>query len=134
MKKMQRVQNYAAKLIDSNKSTPMSEMFYKLHWLQMNERIIFKLLLLAQKSVYAISPVYLRDLFVMNNKRTCNLDVIYRPSTAHGKRAIASCIPKLWNALPTDMKNIHSTQMFKNKLKTYFFKNLYEYKQMIDQT
>ena len=60
---LQRVQNAAAKLITRNKKHDhVTPLLHDLHWLPIEDRIIFKVLLLAYKSLNDVGPVYLKDL------------------------------------------------------------------------
>ncbi len=38
-----------------------------------------------------------------------------------GDRAFSSCAPKLWNSLPSEIRQAESFSVFKSVLKTYFF-------------
>jgi hypothetical protein len=59
---LQRVQNAAAKLITkNNKQDHVTPLLYHLHWLPVEDRIIFKVLLVF-KSMNNEGPVYLKDL------------------------------------------------------------------------
>ena len=44
---------------------------------------------------------------------------------SYGKRAFSVAAPRLWNSLPMALKTSTSTDIFKNKLKTYLFKHSY---------
>ena len=62
--KLQRVQNAAAKLITKNKKHDhVTPLLHDLHWLPVEDRIIFKVLLLVFKSMNNEGLVYLKDLF-----------------------------------------------------------------------
>ncbi len=39
-----------------------------------------------------------------------------------GDRAFSSCAPKLWNSLPSEIRQAESFSVFKSVLKTYFFR------------
>ena len=65
IKKLQRVQNSAARLVckvnrfDHRHS---DEMFFELHWLKIRERIVFKILLIIHKCVNNVAPEELCDM------------------------------------------------------------------------
>ena len=63
LKKLQRVQNVAAKLV-LNKShrEGVTECIFHLHWLPIISRIDYKILTLTHKCVYGEAPKYLTDL------------------------------------------------------------------------
>ena len=63
LKRLQRVQNVAAKLV-LNKSCrdSVTECMFHLHWLPIKSRIDYKILTLTHKCVYGEAPKYLTDL------------------------------------------------------------------------
>ena len=60
---LQRTQNAGAKLVlQKDKSASSKECLHALHWLPIRERIDYKILTLAFKSLNNQAPVYLQDL------------------------------------------------------------------------
>ena len=43
----------------------------------------------------------------------------------YGSRAFSICAPKMWNALPDDVRSCASLDIFKGKLKTHLFKTAF---------
>ena len=125
LKRMQAVQNCAAKLIYDRRKyeSGLSSLFTSLHWLKVKERIIFKILLLVHKCLYCInSPAYLNDLLSLTDNfiRTGNLIIVRtKYSSSHG--AFSVCAPHLWNKLPLAIKIETCTVHFKRKLKRHLF-------------
>ena len=68
--KLQKVQNYAARLAVGSSQTPISTVLENLHWLNINQRIVFKLLLLTHKFFIGISPFYFCDLLLIKRQWT----------------------------------------------------------------
>ena len=126
IKQLQAVQNCAVKLIfDKRKyDTGLTNLFSSLHWLRVNERIIFKILLLVHKCLYHCSPTYLNEMLQLTYGfvRTGDL-VSVKTKYASSDGAFSVCAPKLWNSLPMDIKCESSTIHFKRKLKTFLFEN-----------
>ena len=124
--KLQRVQNCAARLVlKVNRFDHVStnEMFNKLHWLKIKERIVYKILLIVHKCVNGVAPKELSDMFqFVRSDRTRRLDVKFCIGLM-GERAISVCGPKLWNALPQELRQETSTEDFKKSLKTFLFKD-----------
>ena len=124
LKRMQAVQNCAAKLIYDRRKydNGLSLLFCSLHWLKVKERIVFKILLVVHKCLYCKSPVYLNNLLSITDNfiRTGNL-VIVKTNYASAHGAFSVCAPHLWNKLPLNIKFETSTVQFKRKLKTYLF-------------
>ena len=127
LKQLQKVENCAAKLIFNRRKydTGLSSLYTSLHWLQIKQRIVFKILLLVHKGIYSQAPVYLRELITLsyNFSRTGNLISSVKTRYASSDGAFSVCAPCLWNTLPTTLKFECSTVQFKRKLKEYLFNN-----------
>ena len=132
LKKLQRVQNRAARLI---KKLPwrsrITRYLKELHWLPVTERIKFKVLLITFKSLNNLSPCYLQELFhYYSPSRTLRsssrkLLIERRTRTKYGMRALSNCGPKLWNSLPLNIRSADTVKHFKILLKTYLFSKYY---------
>ena len=131
--KLQRVLNCSAKLIFHGKkfdsATPLLK---KLHWLPVEQRIEFKILLITYKCLNGIGPGYLSDLlepYTPNRLlRSSGSSLLQIPRTKlknYGDRAFAKAAPELWNNLPIDIRSCKSVNCFKKKLKTHLFKKAY---------
>ena len=130
--KLQRVQNAAARLIfNESKFCHITPLLHSLHWLPIKYRIDFKILLLTFKSLHQQGPVYLRELLKVKdcgsyNLRSNNSLLLTLPPaksyTTLGDRAFMYAAPKLWNALPEQIRNSTSVGIFKTQVKTYLFK------------
>ncbi len=69
--KLQRVQIAAARLVmDVPHITPV---LYELHWLPVQARIQFKVLLFAFKAIHDLAPSYIKDLINVKSKSSFNL-------------------------------------------------------------
>ncbi|KAL9979250.1 hypothetical protein ACROYT_G016884 [Oculina patagonica] len=63
LKKLQHVQNVAARIVTlTRKCEHITPVLYNLHWLPIEERIIFKLLLITFKCLRGLAPTYLSDM------------------------------------------------------------------------
>ena len=119
---MQLIQNAAAKSITGKrKYDHLKDDLTKLHWLDIRKRIIFKVALLAHKSVLGLAPIYLQDMFrYVHHGHT--LKLITPPArTRYGERSFSVAAPRLYNNLPTYITSSDSVTDFKNKLKTFLF-------------
>ena len=130
LQKLQRAQNAAARLIKlSRKYDHITPHLMDLHWLPIEYRIQFKILLLIYKALNGLSPSYLSNLlqryapvrnlrsssaFLLQLKRFC--------LASYGSRAFSVSAPQLWNRLPLNIKLSSSTDKFKCALKTHLFK------------
>ena len=63
LKRLQRLQNTAARLVTlSMKFTHMTPILKQLHWLPIEQRIIFKMFMFVFKTIHGVSPTYLCSL------------------------------------------------------------------------
>lgn len=126
--RLQLLQNQSARLIFKQpKSTHTTPLLNSLHWLPIQQRVLFKTSTLVFKSLHNLSPSYLTDLVhvrhssynLRSNTRTV-LD-IPRCRTNAGKRAFIATAPKSWNNLPNFVQTADSLMTFKKHLKTHLF-------------
>lgn len=134
LQKLQFVQNAAARLVSfSRKTEHITPVLYKLHWLPVEKRIEFKILLLTFKVLHNMAPSYLNDLISSyipsRSLRSSSSNLLVKKPynlKSYGKRSFSSAAPELWNALPTDVRICDSLSSFKRKLKTWLFKQAFE--------
>ena len=128
LRKLQSVQNAAAKLIfGRRKFDHVSDLFEKLHWLRIDQRITFKILILVHNSVYLESfPTPTKTLISILNHRSMILSIPHL-TTSIGRRAFSFIGPKMWNTLPTILRQNTELLSFKKSLKTYLFSNYFEF-------
>ena len=150
IKKLQRIQNMAARLVYKlPKSSHITPLLINLHWLPVEYRIRYKILLYTFKAIHQSAPQYINDMFTIKSTRyrsrlssiTRNIefvngdisreivfdDIIYlevprTKSVTFKQRSLEVSGPQLWNSLPTFIKMENSLAGFKNKIKTYLFK------------
>jgi hypothetical protein len=130
MQRLQRLQNRAARLIfQVGRRTSASPLLRELHWLPVQQRIDFKVLVHVYNSVNGSGPTYLKDLIKKHVIRRSGLRSSYDlsrlavPSTkrAYGDKAFSVLGPKLWNDLPHTLRDAPDVQSFKKLLKTHIF-------------
>ena len=104
-----------------------NELVIELHWLPVEQRINFKILLFTYKIVNGLAPMYLSQLLVpyvpRRDLRSADKLLFCQPSyrtKSYGSRAFSVSAPCLWNKLPMDIKCSPSTAIFRRKLKTHF--------------
>ena len=126
--KLQRVQNAAMRIVLGKKKQETVTSDYKdLHWLTIEQRIVFKVLLLVFKCLNDMGPVPLTNLLVPkfdfdNYTPAIRLEEsTYRAKTIHGKRAFVFYAPRIWNCLPDQLRACCNLSTFKQLLKTYIF-------------
>ena len=63
LERLQKIQNMAARIVmRSSKFDSTTSIRKELHWLPIEQRINFKVLVLAYRSVHKLAPVYLQEL------------------------------------------------------------------------
>ena len=133
LSKLQRVQNAAARVVTlTRKHDHITPVLRNLHWLPVRQRIIFKLMLMAFKSLYGSAPSYISELITryqptrsLRSASQCLLKELPAHTSTYGDRRFAVCVPRLWNCLPLHIKNSASISQFKCRLKTYLFSQSY---------
>ena len=120
IKKLQHVQNAAAHLVTlTKKHDHIMPVLFNLHWLPVNQRIIFKILLITYKALNNLAPSYICDLLTpytpSRQLRSSSKHLLVSPSynlKTYGARSFSLAAPSLWNALPCEIRNALSVSFF----------------------
>jgi hypothetical protein len=128
--KLQRIQNIACRILcRAPRAIDVKALMADQHWLPVQRRIQFKVLLLTFKALNELAPSYICDLVkVYIPKKELRSQHEYRldpPKTrlkTYGDRGFGAASAKEWNRLPLDIKFAPSLASFKSKLKTYLFR------------
>ena len=131
--RLQRIQNSAARIVSRRPhhehTTPVLE---NLHWLPVQQRIMFKVVLFVFKCLKGLAPPYLAELITVK-ENSCNCELRSdgclqekKTNNKFGDRAFSICGPVLWNRLPKCMKEINSLDKFKKELKTHLFREAFD--------
>ena len=120
----------AARLItDTMKFDHIKPVLYNLHWLPVNYRIQFKILMITFKAIHGMAPSYLSNLICIRSSSRYSLrnnDTIFleRPKgvmrTTLGARSFHASAPALWNSLPAHIRTIDSLALLRNLLRPIF--------------
>jgi hypothetical protein len=130
IKKLQRVQNTAARIVmRKNKRDSISAILKQLHWLPVQQRISFKVLCITHRCVQGTAPGYLSELVQLylpsRSLRSTSQHLLHQPSAhlrTYGERSFSVVAPRLWNELPVEMRMCNSFETFKKQVKTHLFK------------
>ena len=130
IKKLQRVQTMAAKLVLGRVRTDSGTQCLKeLHWLPIKLRVEYKILTTVYKCLNNQAPTYLKSMLkrqthVRTTRTLQDPNLLVIPTT-HRKtfadRSFSVAGPKLWNELPNHLRSIPSFYDFKKQLKTFLF-------------
>ena len=132
--KLQRLQNTAARLVTrTRKYDHITSVLRQLHWLPIQQRIVFKILLQTYRALHGMAPVYIRDLLIpyspaRNLRSSTDRLLLTIPRTKcrrYGDRAFSVSAPRLWNNLPYNIRNCATLATFKTKLKTHLFSQIF---------
>ena len=132
--KLQLIQNTAAKVIfKKRKYDHITPWLKSLHWLTIDKRIIFKILLIIFKCLHGMAPSYLSDLISIYQPgrplRSSNDISRLVPKSSRlvnfGDRAFQIYAPKIWNSLPVSIRQSKTVHIFKRDVKTYLFRQAY---------
>ena len=133
LKRLQRLQNSCARLIyGRRKYDHVSDLYDKLHWLPIKQRIIFKLLLFVLKIFLGMAPQYLEACVTILDFDNRIL-LVPRVRTAYGDRAFSIAAPRLWNVLPSNLRKSGTITYFKAHLKHLLFSNFNQYIQDLNR-
>ena len=130
--KLQRVQNMAARVISRvSKYDHITPILRELHWLPVEQRIVFRILVHAFKALHGQAPLYICDMVTFLDStrvRRSPSHFMLKESlikTKYGLRAFKNNSAFLWNGLPLYIRSCSSLPDFKTSLKTQFFRQAY---------
>ena len=132
--KLQHLLNAAARLImAANKYDSITPILKELHWLPVEQRIIFKINLITSKCLNNLAPSYLKELLTLyrpsrtlrSSSDKLRLVTVPYSLKTYGYRSYSVHAPILWNSWPLHIRSADSIHSFKSKLKTYLFKSAY---------
>ena len=129
--KLQMVLNNAARLI--TKTDHITSTLVELHWLPVNARIDYKILLFTYKALNDLGPAYISNMLHFKqhkrDTRSSSDVLLLDPPTTNfitwGDRAFAFNAVKQWNILPLELRSSQTLSAFKKDLKTFLFKRSY---------
>ena len=125
---LQKIQNWAARLVKCAKRFEhVTPMLKDLHWLPVESRVQFKILLLVYRCLNGCAPEYISILLnckesrrELRSSQQVLLDI---PRSKHrwGDQAFSTAAPRLWNKLPLKIRQSPSLDSFKSQLKMHLF-------------
>ena len=129
--KLQSIQNSSARILtNTRKFDHISPTLRKLHWLPVKYRVMFKLAVIAHKSIYNERyPAYIKTNLVLKKSVRTTRSSLYpelynniKPRLSSvGGRSIYQQSISTWNNLPGDIRVISKLSTFRARLKTHLF-------------
>ena len=131
--RLQKIQNHAARIVTKTRRRDhITPVLAGLHWLPVEKRVEFKILLVTFKALHGLAPGYISDLIRLyepaRSLRSLDLQFLHKPRSrtkTYGDRSFAVGSPHLWNKLPISLRQCHESESFKTDLKAYLFKQAY---------
>ena len=111
LSRLQRIQNTAARIVTrSRREDHITPVLMNLHWLPVEQRIEYKILLLTFKALHGLAPGYLQQLIKQyvprRELRSMDKMTLYNPTAnlkSYGYRSFQKAAPTLWNRLPQNI-------------------------------
>jgi hypothetical protein len=130
MEKLQLVQNAAARLVTrKSRYAHITPILFDLHWLPIEYRVMFKILVQVFRALHGQAPVYMCDMLheykPQRTLRSMEQSLLKVPKTLKrnfGDRAFSCAAPALWNSLPANIKSAQTLVSFRKKVKTHCFR------------
>ena len=119
----------AARMITGTRSTDhITPILKNLHWLPVEARINFKILLITYKILNGQSTSYLepitQEYHPPRTLRSSTRLLLCMPSiksNSYGGRAFSAAAPELWNSIPKYIKRAETVEPFNTRLETFLF-------------
>ena len=120
LQKLQHVQNAAARLItQSCKYDHITSVLINLHWLPVEYRVKFELLLLTFKALNELAPKYLTEMIkyytpsrTLRSSSAFLLKQVRFNFQSYGAKSFTISAPMLWNNLPLDLRSCSNLDIF----------------------
>ena len=140
LRKLQRIQNSAARIVsNTSRYTSITPVLKKLHWLPVEQHIMFKTATLVYKFLHTGFPRYFAPYLLSYSSSYCtrrsqtggNFLVIPKcypfvhKSVKQFGNSFAFDAPTVWNALPDEIRASPSLASFRKQLKTYLYTKAY---------
>ena len=127
LSRIQKLQNFAAKIADGNarKFDHATPILKELNWLKIEEKILYDICIFTYKVCNQLLPNWLftfprvRDISARSTRQVNDL-FVPRTTTDIGANQITVIGPKVWNTIPSTVKNVSTVHIFKKKMKKYF--------------
>lgn len=135
VQRLQRVQNDAARLVvQVRRSAHTTPILRQLHWLPVEDRILYKTLSVCYVSLSESGPTYLKELLHWHVpgrdlRSSSDTKILQIPgptkvkTKTFGERSFTFQGPTYWNELPQSLRYTQSKTCFKSGLKTHLFKS-----------
>ena len=126
---IQHVQNYAVHVVtQSQRYTTSQPLLQSLHWLPVQQQLVYKSALIIYKVMTTSTPSYLSNLLAAHipagptrRSSTRPLFTVRYVASDFARRFFCFISPTVWNSLPSELQSRPSQANFKSRLKTHLF-------------
>ena len=128
LQRLQLVQNSAARVISQTKRyTSITPILNELHWLPINKRCQFKILLATFKSLNGCAPEYLCDMLndYMSNRSLRSTAFTSLVPYRNRSIQLGTSAAKLWNELPRNIQSADSITRSPGDGQFYYCRHVY---------
>lgn len=127
--KLQVVQNTAARIVTRTpRYSHITPVLKELHWLPVERRVQFKILMHTYKALHGQAPEYIGNMLkiytpgrTLRSSETLHLVATRAKTVSYGERQFKFSSAKLWNELPCHIRDASTLDNFKQLLKTHLF-------------
>ena len=117
---MEKVQERALRILLDNNSSSYKELLLAGGKSTLEVKRLQQLSIEVFKTLHDLNPVFMKDIFIKNTRSESNkLYVQSHKAKTYGEKSLRILGPKIWNALPDNIKNSTSLAIFKNLIKTW---------------
>lgn len=132
-RRLQKVQNTAARLVTrTRKREHITPVLHALHWLPVQYRSQYKILMLTYKTLNGAAPSYLTELVTpyqparsLRSEAESLLCVPKSRTVTYGDRCFGKVSATLWNNLPSQTRKATTLATFRQGVKTHLFRRAF---------
>ena len=123
--KINRLHERCLRIIYSDKNSSFEELLEKDNSVSIHHRNIHRLSIEMYKVVHGIAPEIMNDIFQLREEPHYNLRYTSQfnfptiHSVNYGRESASYLGPKIWELIPSEIKNTNSLNSFKERIKTW---------------
>ena len=119
-RKLERIHERGLRVVFRNSKSAYKKLLNKAKLITLYERRLQGIARLMYKMKHGMCPQSVRDLLIVNstgsNFRGADLHIPRFHSVTYGKHSLRYLGPKLWNSLPSNLRNLPSLQSLKRQI------------------
>ena len=107
------------------------QLFHRLKWMPFEERVNFKRSVLMYKCINGLTPDYLQNFRYLSHQHFYNTRAAARNNLSTTRASLTTFTrsfkvdgERLWNALPSNIREASTTRAFKSMYMNHYFKHI----------